>query len=91
MSSIRTQGGAPRDNGNTHKMGCQVSSWHLPGAVPDPQQKCGFSIEYTHRVRQSAIPCQVRQILPDHPTRQMECDLVVKYQIHGATKQGVPK
>ena len=56
----------------------------------DPQQKCGLSIEHTHRVHQSAIPCQVRRILLDHPTRQMECDLVVKYRIHGATKQGVP-
>ena len=91
MSSIHTQGGAPRDNGNTAKIGCQVSSWHLPGAIPDPQQKCGFSIEHTHWVHQSAIPCQVRRILLDRPTRQMEYDLVVKYQIHGTTKQGVPK
>ena len=56
-----------------------------------PQQKCGLRIEHPHRVCQSAIPCQVRRILPDRPTRQMECDLVVKYWIHGATKQGVPK
>ena len=51
-------------------MGCQVSSRHLPGAVTDPQQKCGFSIEHTHQVRQSAIPCQVQRILPDCPTRK---------------------
>ena len=70
MSGICTQGRAPRDNGNTSKMGCHVSSWHLPGAVPDPQQKCGFVIEHTHRVCQSAIPCQVRRIILDCPTRQ---------------------
>ena len=44
MSNIRTQGGAPTDNGNTHKMGCQDSSRHLPWAVPDPQQKCGLGL-----------------------------------------------
>ena len=72
-------------------MGCQISGRRLPGAVPDPQQKCGFSIEHSHWVCQSAIPCQVQQILPVRPTRQMECNLVVKYRIHEDTKQGVPK
>ena len=41
-SNLRTQIRAPRDHRYTPKMGCENSSQHLPGAIPDPQSKCGI-------------------------------------------------